>query len=130
MQTSRTDNPGDQNNPNAGGLSGQNDKASPPFKAPDNLPPTRPTTPPQSPFAILSGQRVEIAKDKPNPADTEATKILLDSCQKPDGWHCPKCQAIYTDPDAFARHLVDEINASVQQLTEAYKARTSKSTKV
>lgn len=62
------------------------------------------------PDALLTGRRLELAKENPDPADTEATKTLLATYQQPDGWHCPRCEQVFTDPTTFAQHLIEEFN--------------------
>jgi len=81
-----------------------------------NLPGLSPQEGGQSPDpkALLTGRPLEIARDNPNPADTAATKLLLDLYHRPDGWHCPRCQQVFTNPEIFAQHLVDEFHSALQ----------------
>ncbi len=55
---------------------------------------------------------------QPNPArppaeqremDAQATQMLLDYHHQDDGWHCPRCEQVFTDPHAFADHLKIEL---------------------
>lgn len=66
--------------------------------------------------AILSQVRLSIARDNPTRADAEATKALMNFYQKEDGWHCPRCSQVFTDPQAFAEHIVDEFNKALDSL--------------
>lgn len=68
------------------------------------------------PQALLTGQPLELAKGQPDPRDAQTTKALLDAYHQDDGWHCPKCQQVFTDPTTFAQHLIDELNRGLAAL--------------
>jgi len=69
------------------------------------------------PDALLTGRPLELAGQNQDPADAQATQLLLISYQRPDGWHCPRCQQVFTDPTIFAQHLIDEYNRGVAAFT-------------
>ena len=71
------------------------------------------------PDALLTGRPLELATQNPDPADAQATQLLLISYQRPDGWHCPRCQQVFTDPTTFAQHLIDEYNRGVAAFASA-----------
>lgn len=87
---------------------------------------------PQSPdlSTMLTGKPLELAKSNPNPADAQATKVLLDAYHREDGWHCPRCNLVTTNPTTFAQHLIDEFNrafADVARLRiESHRAATTR----
>jgi len=62
------------------------------------------------PPALLTEKPLELAKCRPDPRDAQITKALLDAYQRDDGWHCPKCGQVFTNPTPFAQHLIDELN--------------------
>jgi len=71
------------------------------------------------PDALLAGRPLELAGENPDPADAQATQLLLLSYQQTDGWHCPRCQQVFTDPTIFAEHLIDEYSRGVAAFTSA-----------
>lgn len=60
--------------------------------------------------------RVSICRGSGQEADATATKALLDACTQDDGFHCPKCKVVFTNPDLFIEHLADEINQAFLSL--------------
>jgi hypothetical protein len=60
--------------------------------------------------------RVEIARDNPDAADEAATRLLFETYTDKDGFHCPACGAVITDPNKAIDHLKDEINAAITKL--------------
>lgn len=60
--------------------------------------------------ALLTGQPLKLAEGQPDPRDAQITKALLDAYHQDDGWHCPKCGQVFTEPTPFAQHLIDELN--------------------
>lgn len=79
---------------------------------------------------LLTGKPLELAKENPNPADAQTTKALLDAYHREDGWHCPRCKQVFTDPTTFAQHLIDEFNRAfagiASQRIDAYRAATTR----
>jgi len=79
---------------------------------------------------LLTGKPLELAQENPNPADAETTKALLAVYHREDGWHCPRCEQVFTDPTTFAKHLIDEFNRAfagiASQRIEAHRAATTK----
>jgi len=69
-----------------------------------------------APEALLTEKPLELAKCRPDPRDAQITKALLDAYQQDDGWHCPKCGQVFTDPTPFAQHLIDELNRGLATL--------------
>lgn len=62
------------------------------------------------PQALLTGQPLKLAEGQPDPKDAQTTRALLNAYQRDDGWHCPKCGQVFTEPTPFAQHLIDELN--------------------
>ncbi|MBA7573952.1 hypothetical protein ES708_15753 [subsurface metagenome] len=60
--------------------------------------------------------RVSICRGSGQEVDSTATKALLDSCTQDDGFHCPKCKEVFTNPDIFIEHLAEEINQALLNL--------------
>lgn len=59
---------------------------------------------------------LKLTHDHSNKDDVEATKLLLDFYKKDDGYHCPRCDLVTTNPDAFAQHLIDELNTAITNM--------------
>lgn len=68
------------------------------------------------PQALLTGQPLKLAKGQPDPRDAQTTQALLAAYQQDDGWHCPKCRQVFTEPTPFAQHLIDEFNRGLAAL--------------
>jgi len=79
------------------------------------------------PSALLTSQELKVTRDNPNPQDTAATKMLLDTYKQDDAWRCPKCGAPFSDPDLFAQHFIDELNTSLANLNTQFRAPTPQS---
>jgi hypothetical protein len=62
-------------------------------------------------------KQLKLTHDHQNKDDAEATKLLLDTYQREDGYHCPRCDLVTTDPDAFAQHLIDELKTAITNMT-------------
>ncbi|MBA7572286.1 hypothetical protein ES708_14065 [subsurface metagenome] len=60
--------------------------------------------------------RVSICRESGHEADAAGTKALLDAYTKEDGFHCPRCGEIFTNPDKAIEHLADEINRAFLSL--------------
>lgn len=63
-----------------------------------------------------SPPRVNVSRGSGDEADAAATKALLDACTKEDGFHCPRCGVVITNPDKAIEHLADEINQAFASL--------------
>jgi len=61
--------------------------------------------------------QLKVTHDQTNKDDVETTKRLLDSYQRDDGYHCPRCDLITTDPDAFAQHIIDELKKATANMS-------------
>ena len=57
--------------------------------------------------------QLRLTHDRTNTDDAEATKLLLDTYQREDGWHCPQCDFITQNPDDFAQHIIDELKKAI-----------------
>ncbi len=60
--------------------------------------------------------RVSICRESGHEADAAGTRALLDAYTKEDGFHCPRCGAVITNPDKAIEHLADEINRAFLSL--------------
>jgi len=79
-----------------------------------SIPPPGPPT--DEPQALLTGEPLELAKGQPDPRDARTTEALLAAYQRDDGWHCPRCGQVFTEPTPFAQHLTDELNRGLSAL--------------
>ncbi|MBA7708853.1 hypothetical protein ES703_117757 [subsurface metagenome] len=70
------------------------------------------------PATIFPPTPLTLTHDQENKLDAQATKAIMDAYQQADGWHCPRCTQIFTDPDAFAQHIIDEANAAFAELAQ------------
>jgi len=70
------------------------------------------------PRTMFTATPLTITHDQENKLDAQATKALLDAYQRDDGWHCPRCNQLFTDPDAFAQHIIDEANTAFANLAK------------
>lgn len=68
------------------------------------------------PRKLFSATPIELTHDQANQPDAQATKALLNAYRQDDGWHCPRCDLVTTNPDAFAQHLIDELNTAIAAL--------------
>jgi len=75
------------------------------------------------PQALLTGQPLKLAEGQPDPRDAQTTKALLDAYQQDDGWHCPKCGQVFTNPTTFAQHLIDELNRGLAVIASQTTAK-------
>lgn len=60
--------------------------------------------------------RVSVSREAGDDADAAATKALLDAYTQEDGFHCPRCGVVITNPDKAIEHLADEINQAFASL--------------
>lgn len=60
--------------------------------------------------------RVNVSQGSGHEADAAATKALLDAYTKEDGFHCPRCGVVITNPEKAIEHLADEINQAFASL--------------
>lgn len=84
-------------------------QARPPFPSP-------PDTQTDAPPPLLPGEPLKLAEGQPDPRDARITEALLNAYQRDDGWHCPKCGQVFTEPTPFAQHLIDELNRGLSTL--------------
>jgi hypothetical protein len=56
---------------------------------------------------------VRIGQAPPNAADETATRLLLEAYTTKDGFRCPKCGEVITDPNKAIDHLKEEINSAI-----------------
>ncbi|MBA7690158.1 hypothetical protein ES703_98682 [subsurface metagenome] len=59
---------------------------------------------------------VSVSTNPKDEADAAATKSLLEYYTQEDGFHCPRCGAVITNPDEAVYHLAEEINKSLAML--------------
>jgi hypothetical protein len=64
---------------------------------------------------------LKLTHDHKNKQDAEATKALLDFYQQHDGWHCPRCDLITTNPDDFAEHIIHELKKAIADMSTYMK---------
>jgi len=62
--------------------------------------------------------RVEATRDCKDEADIAATKGFLELYTQPDGFHCPRCGVVITNPEDAVYHLAEEINKALDHLTK------------
>ena len=60
--------------------------------------------------------RVEVTRESIDDADRAATIGMLERYTQPDGFHCPRCGEVITDPEEAVYHLADEINQALDRL--------------
>lgn len=60
--------------------------------------------------------RVTVDRDSQSEQDALATKALIEAYQTKDGFKCPRCPYITTNPEDFISHIADEINKSLATL--------------
>jgi hypothetical protein len=60
--------------------------------------------------------QVSVTKAPDDPADTEATRFLLESYSDSTGFHCPVCKATITDIEEAIHHIAEEINKAMTSL--------------
>lgn len=65
--------------------------------------------------------RVEVTREPKDEADVLATKALLEQYTKPDGFHCPACGVVITNPEEAVYHLAEEINKALERLGKREK---------
>jgi len=70
------------------------------------------------PMSLLTGAPLTLSHDQTNQPDAQATKMLMDAYHQDDGWHCPRCEQVFTNPDEFAQHLIDEFAAGMAALAK------------
>ena len=70
------------------------------------------------PMTLLTGAPLTLTHDQTNQPDAQATKMLMDAYHQDDGWHCPRCDLVTTNPDEFAQHLIDEFAAGMANLAK------------
>ncbi len=60
--------------------------------------------------------RVTPTRTPKDPGDLEATRALMQAYTDKDGFHCPRCNATFTNPDLAVEHLGEEINKAFEKL--------------
>lgn len=60
--------------------------------------------------------RVSVTKTPKDPADLEATRALILAYSDQDGFHCPQCGVVITNPEEAVNHLAEEINKTLDWL--------------
>ena len=66
--------------------------------------------------------RVRVTYEPKDQADIEATKALLQLYTDKDGFKCPRCNKIITDPTEAVEHLAEEINNALTWLERKAKS--------
>jgi len=61
----------------------------------------------------LSVEATRACKDE---ADIAATKGLLELYTQDDGFHCPRCGEVITNPEDAVNHMAEEINKALALL--------------
>ena len=61
---------------------------------------------------------IEATRECKDLADIEATKGFLELYTQPDGFHCPRCEAIITNPEEAVIHLAEEMNKALAHLVK------------
>jgi len=59
---------------------------------------------------------VEVTTEANDEADIAATKGFLERYTQPDGFHCPRCGVVITNPEEAVYHLAEEINKALAHL--------------
>jgi len=59
---------------------------------------------------------VEATRDCKDEADIAATRGLLELYTQQDGFHCPRCGEVITNPEDAVNHLAEEINKALARL--------------
>jgi len=59
---------------------------------------------------------VEVTRKGTDMADMAATRGLLELFTQPDGFHCPRCGVVITNPEEAVNHLAEEINKALARL--------------
>ena len=59
---------------------------------------------------------VTVTRQPDDPGDLEATRSLIQLYTHEDGFHCPRCPFITSDPDEAVNHLAEEINKALEGL--------------
>lgn len=70
------------------------------------------------PATMFTATPLTLTHDQENKLDAQATKAIMDTYQQDDGWHCPRCSDLFTDPDHFAQHMIQELNAAMAELAQ------------
>jgi len=65
--------------------------------------------------------RVRITREPKDEADRVATQALLLAYTDKDGFRCPKCGVVITNPDEAVEHLGEEINKTLDWLNSQAK---------
>ncbi len=64
----------------------------------------------------ISPPRINVSRGSGDEADAAATKALLVAYTKEDGFHCPRCGVVITNPEKAIEHLAEEINQAFASL--------------
>jgi len=80
--------------------------------------PARPIPP--NPLTDTNGAplRVHLTREPKNIADRTTTQALIEAYTDKDGFHCPKCGKVITNPDKAVEHLEGEINKTLDWLNK------------
>ncbi|GAH64407.1 unnamed protein product [marine sediment metagenome] len=76
----------------------------------------RPTTPTSLADFKAKPIRVTVTKSSEDPGDLEATRALILAYTQDDGFHCPRCGVVITNPEEAINHLAEEINKALALL--------------
>ena len=61
---------------------------------------------------------VYATRDCKDEADIAATKAMIERYTQPDGFHCPRCKVVITNPEEAVYHLAEEINKALAHLSK------------
>lgn len=61
--------------------------------------------------------RVTPTQQPKDPGDLEATRSLILTYSKHDGFHCPVCGVVIKDPNQAVIHLGEEINKAMEKIS-------------
>jgi predicted RNA-binding Zn-ribbon protein involved in translation (DUF1610 family) len=60
--------------------------------------------------------RVSVTRTPNDPADVDATNMLIQQYTQADGFHCPVCGVVIKDREEVVSHLAEEINKTMERL--------------
>ena len=77
----------------------------------------QPTKPPTD-LSAFKGKppRVTVTKGSKDEGDGVATLALLQQYTQEDGFNCPRCGVVITNPEEAINHLAEEINKALALL--------------
>ncbi|GAH69017.1 unnamed protein product [marine sediment metagenome] len=62
--------------------------------------------------------RIEVSREPKDEADVAATKAFLELYTQDDGFHCPRCGVVITNPEEAVYHLADEMNKALAHISK------------